>query len=702
MQERVLRWFLRRLMFALNQRNMGLIVGLICVVLTVIFGIVGFGCYYHGVPCLPIDLRLPVADPPPWSTIVYLALQLIVLNSSAPEGSRPIPLTLELARFFGVAAAAVTTFTALMALFANGLEDWLLRQLRGHVVVCGFGNKGAPLVDDLLHWGLPVVVVEQHPREADVIRLHARGVHVVAGDATDRTVLFRAGCERASYIVVASGNDDTEVAVVEQVVQAVMLNPTASPRRPVLYVSIQDPVREARMETLLRLQSAGEPGGREEWQMFNLYDRVAKAILTKHFVFDRHEVNRRTEKNAFAVVPDSRLTLAVVGDTPLADSLIANLLRAWRPRHAQRGEQLHLVVIGPTAQKRVDTLKLEFPALITVCDVRVEPSNVRDLDPDALAGVRTIYICHETDTAAADAVYSLWPHAASQNARVIVSFDQRTGLSDLARQGQVVREPDKADRLVTFSLAESFIGADLVFERVTDKLAVSIHKDYLARRRRDEERAAELRASRQKAGLSVSPSPPYNPYRDPDNARAQEAALLSSLQQAQHILYKLDLVGCTIQSSERGNWARRVKGWSHRLTSWLRRFTSGHHESASRQADAFFKPDERKMLAVLEHDRWNDERLLEGWEVGGSRDDDDKIHPNLVPWDDVPSDIQKFDFEAIEGLPARLADVGFEIVRRPATDAPPGRALRLILAKPCIRREPFSIVAAGSRRPGGG
>ena len=45
MQERVLRWFLRRLMFALNQRNMGLIVGLICVVLTVIFGIVGFGCY---------------------------------------------------------------------------------------------------------------------------------------------------------------------------------------------------------------------------------------------------------------------------------------------------------------------------------------------------------------------------------------------------------------------------------------------------------------------------------------------------------------------------------------------------------------------------------------------------------------------------------------------------------------------------------
>lgn len=635
MRERAKGWLVRWLIFALNWRQIGLIAGLTGMVLTVIFGIVGFGCHIHGVPCFFFDPgSLPPEPRPSWSTIIYMAFQLLVLESGALNG--PIAPTLELARFLGVVSLVVTTFAALSALIADRLEAWLLQ---GHVIVCGFGNKGAPIVEDLLHWGLTVVVVEQHPLEADVARLHARGAHVVVGDATDRSVLLRAGCERASYIVVASGNDVTEVDVVLQVVQAVMRNPTASPTRPALYVHIQNPELHAEVAALLREQRVGEPGGPEYWQLFNMYDRVAGSILAKHFVFDREEMKRRTLPDTFAVIPDYKLTLAVVGDTPLADSLIDNLLRAWRARQAQRQEQLHLVVIGKAAQERIKTLEGRLPDLATICHVKDVPHNVTDLTSDELrvelAGVSTIYVCHEIDTAAAAAVFALWPQAASQNARIIVSFDRQTGLPDLVRQARVVRTMGRADRLVTFSLAESFLGADLGFERETAKLAETIHRDYLTARDQDRKRVEALLEALRKEGHPEPPAPPYNPYLDERNIQGQAAARLSSLRQAQHVLHKLDLVGCTIRR-KRGAGRPRF------------RFTDA----------------EREVLAILEHDRWNDERLLDGWDVGKPTDRINKIHENLVPWDLVPPNVQQYDFQAIDGLPGRLADAGFEIVRK--------------------------------------
>ena len=628
------RWIVGWLMLALHWRQIGLIAGLSGMVLTVLFGIVGFGCHNHGVACFYFDPgTLPDEPRPSWSTIVYLAFQLLVLNSGTLNG--PVAPTLELARFLGVISLLVTTFTALSALFADRLEAWVLGQLEGHVIVCGFGNKGAPLVEDLLYWGLPVVVVEQQARESDVARLHDRGAHVVVGDATDRSVLVRAGCERAGYIVVASGNDATEVEVILQVLQAVMLAPASSQPRPVLYVHIQSPDLDAEVEALLRENSEGEPGEPLYWQMFNMYDRVARSILAKHFVFHRGEVERRTSEDDFATIPDSRLGLAIVGDTPLAGSLIDNLLRAWRMRHAQRQERLRLVVIGRAAQQRIDSLKGRRQDLETVLEIEVVERAVTDLTPDeqrsVLAGVSTIYVCRETDAAAAASVFALWRQAADLGARLIVSFDRRAGLPDLVRQAGVVRTMGGAEQLVTFSLAESFLGADLAFNRVTDRLAALIHEEYLAARR----------AEQRTRGALTNPSP----YLDPLNARAQSVARSSSLRQAQHILHKLERIGCTIRRRRAVDPAR---------------FKFADHELDD--------------LAVLEHDRWNDERLLDGWEVGSPTVRENRISEYLVPWDRIPCEIQKYDFAAIENLPMLLARVGFEIVRKPPSAAGQARS----------------------------
>ncbi|WP_243311169.1 RyR domain-containing protein [Fundidesulfovibrio agrisoli] len=67
-------------------------------------------------------------------------------------------------------------------------------------------------------------------------------------------------------------------------------------------------------------------------------------------------------------------------------------------------------------------------------------------------------------------------------------------------------------------------------------------------------------------------------------------------------------------------------------------------------------------LAEYEHARWNLERLMDGW-TRGDRDPVKKTSPYLVPWNELPDDIKKYDREAVEDIPAKLAELGYEVYR---------------------------------------
>lgn len=73
-----------------------------------------------------------------------------------------------------------------------------------------------------------------------------------------------------------------------------------------------------------------------------------------------------------------------------------------------------------------------------------------------------------------------------------------------------------------------------------------------------------------------------------------------------------------------------------------------------------------KLLAEMEHGRWNVERLLRGWRHAETKDIANRLNPCLVPWpalrDINGKDVQPYDIEAIEGLPAKLRAAGLELV----------------------------------------
>ena len=72
--------------------------------------------------------------------------------------------------------------------------------------------------------------------------------------------------------------------------------------------------------------------------------------------------------------------------------------------------------------------------------------------------------------------------------------------------------------------------------------------------------------------------------------------------------------------------------------------------------------DLAEKLAENAHDVWAEQRIKEGWRYGLQRDDKDKKHPCLKPYDELPESEKEYDRRtAIETLKLIVSE-GYQIV----------------------------------------
>ena len=88
----------------------------------------------------------------------------------------------------------------------------MLRLMRNHVIICGYGRIGREIAQQLQSEDVPILIVEVDPSMKDVAE--KEGLKVLLADATLDETLLLAGIENCRSLVVALSNDAANLYVV--------------------------------------------------------------------------------------------------------------------------------------------------------------------------------------------------------------------------------------------------------------------------------------------------------------------------------------------------------------------------------------------------------------------------------------------------------------------------------------------------------
>jgi voltage-gated potassium channel len=87
-----------------------------------------------------------------------------------------------------------------------------LDQLENHYIICGYGQMGQIIVNELLNHKIPVVVIDTD--DSLIVRFREKGILHLKADATEEENLFAAGIERAKGLVAVVNRDTDNVFIV--------------------------------------------------------------------------------------------------------------------------------------------------------------------------------------------------------------------------------------------------------------------------------------------------------------------------------------------------------------------------------------------------------------------------------------------------------------------------------------------------------
>ena len=88
-----------------------------------------------------------------------------------------------------------------------------ISKLKDHVIVVGYGRNGSQAVEELLFSHIPVVVIENRPKVIQYMQENPKIIYI-DGDATDDSVLHKAGIENAKALISALASDADNLFVV--------------------------------------------------------------------------------------------------------------------------------------------------------------------------------------------------------------------------------------------------------------------------------------------------------------------------------------------------------------------------------------------------------------------------------------------------------------------------------------------------------
>jgi len=543
-----------------------------------------------------------IGEPRPVWDNMYLSLQLFVLQSGGVPGS--VGPELQVARFL---APVIAIYTALLALTLVLHEQIILfrsRFLKDHIVICGLGRKGTLLANSFREQGERVVVIEQDDNNDMIGECKEHGSIVLIGNVADPYTLRRARVQRAKYLISVCGDDgiNAEVAVNARILVANRTGRALSCLIHIVDLQLCDLLRE-------RGVKMGR-SGTFRLEFFNVYESGARVLLDEHQPFD-----------GTAVDGDRAPHVVVVGIGSMGESVAVNAARRWWDAGNKDGKRIRITLVDREAEDKGQSLLMRYPQMGQTCELIPLQVDINSpsfeqvkflFDKSENCDVNIIYVCLDGDSCALSSALILHRRIRAHNVPIVVRMHNDAGLATLLRAEDGI---DSYSNIHAFALLDRTCTPQLLFGGTFETLARAFHEDYVR--------------NESAKGLTPLENPSMVPWEElPEHLRD------SNREAAANIRTKLDAISCDITVT--GGW----------------------------DVHPFeFSPEELELMARMEHERWAEEKLREGWRYGPTRDDARKAHPSLVPWSELSEEEKDKDRNPVRGLPEFLAKARFQIYR---------------------------------------
>jgi hypothetical protein len=534
----------------------------------------------------------------PLDDALYHALQLFALDF-AGESS----WLLNIARFVAPLITAAAAVQAAYSLFREQMQLAGVRFLmRDHVVVVGLGSIGFRLALAFHEAGYRVVVIERDPVHGSIEGCRERDIPVVKGDAADPTVLERVRLAHAQHVIVTAGDDAVNLDVMLAASRAI----PPEQDHPSLFVHLHDLALWRRLQA--QVLSASDASGPDR-EFFNVLDSAARVLLEEHPPFPK------TLK-----VPEGP-HLLFIGLDEIGPFAALHAARHWQAVRATDDQKLQITVLGTSAPDQVARLLSRYPELENICEIDAERVAVSEgrfqggeliADRAASKPVIATYVCLADEPDALTAALVLRGLPETRFVPLVVTvWDDESAIGSFIRD-----DCGGLAEMAEFGVLRQTLVPDVTLLGMEERLARLRHEDYL--------RYEEAQGATRETNPSVVPWEEL-----PESLKESNRAF------AEGIGKKLAAAGCAVVPAPLAN---------------------------TRGASALFSEETIDEHARGEHERWMRDLLRQGWTyTSGKKDPDRKLHPKLVPWEQLSEVDRERDRDAIRRLPALLARAGFEI-----------------------------------------
>jgi hypothetical protein len=523
--------------------------------------------------------------------------------------------------FVKIIAGAFAGSSSAWIIFLYFREKFYLLPLKfrlDHTIVCGLNYRSLVIIRDLVRRKQKPVVIEKDSHNAYLESCKLMGVIVIIGEPTDPHLLVSAGVTRARYILSFTDSDEANA---EAALQTMHLIPLKKTRKITAIIQILDP----KLYLMIRKQAfATDIGSGFRIEFFNHYTIGSKILIDQYPPLCRG--NKDT--TPFPVV--------IFGAGKLGENILTRIARVWYEKKFLNDVLPEIYLVDLKAEKVQENLNAKFRNLRKTCNLIPVSLDVQSaafqnwtfLDTPSLKDGFTAYICFENDTLGLYTALALHQYSQGRMIKIIVRIEHNPHVAHLISCEQKTLEGIK--EILPVDMNSLTGDSTMIQAGETEYIARAIHENYCKNevKKGQSSKTNQLLVSWDDLGALTLKKDGI------DGKNYQE----SNRNQAHFIRKKLNMIGCDIGP---------IIDWDVSNTF---KFTS----------------EEVENLAVVEHERWMQEKHAQGWHYGPVRDDSKKIHPSIVPYMQLSESEKEKDRESVRIIPAILSLIDFQVYRRSA------------------------------------